>query len=54
MGLFRAEPIHTRSAPRLYAVLEALAERASLPAVPTLYYLPSRLMNAFTILVISI
>jgi len=48
MGLFRAEPIHPRSAPRLYAVLEALAERASLPAVPTLYYLPSRLMNAFT------
>ena len=25
MGLFRAEPIHPRSAPRLYAVLEALA-----------------------------
>ncbi len=48
MGLFRAAPIHRRSAPRLYAVLEALAGRASLPAVPTLYYLPSRLMNAFT------
>ncbi len=48
MGLFRATPIHRRSAPRLYAVLEALAERASLPVVPTLYYLPSRLMNAFT------
>lgn len=48
MGMFRATPIHPRSAPRLYAVLEALAERASLPVVPTLYYLPSRLMNAFT------
>lgn len=48
MRLFRAAPIHPRHAPRLYAVLEALAERASLPAVPTLYYLPSRLMNAFT------
>ena len=48
MGMFRAELIHPRSAPRLYAVLETLAQRAGLPAVPSLYYLPSRLMNAFT------
>lgn len=48
MGLFRAEPIHPRNAPRLYGVMQALAKRAQLPAVPTLYYLPTRVMNAFT------
>jgi heat shock protein HtpX len=48
MGAYRAEPIHPRSAPRLYEVLEVLARRAGLPRVPLLFYLPSRVMNAFT------
>lgn len=48
MRMYRGEAIHPQSAPRLYALLEALAARAGLPRVPTLFYLPSRLMNAFT------
>jgi len=48
MGAYRAEPIYPGNAPRLYEVLRVLAARAGLPRTPTLYYLPSRVMNAFT------
>jgi heat shock protein HtpX len=48
MSAYRAEPIHPDSAPRLYAVLGTLAGRAGLARVPTVFYLPSRVMNAFT------
>jgi heat shock protein HtpX len=48
MAIYRATPILPQQAPRLYSVLRALAERAGLTRVPTLYYLPSRLLNAFT------
>jgi heat shock protein HtpX len=47
MALYRGEPIQPASAPRLYAVLEALARRAGLRRLPQLYYLPTRLLNAF-------
>ncbi len=48
MQLYRGEAITPHSAPQLYTVLKALAERVGLPQPPVLYYLPSRLMNAFT------
>ena len=48
MRAYRAEPIRPQSAPRLYAILQVLAERAGLARVPTLYYMPTRLLNAFT------
>jgi heat shock protein HtpX len=48
MALYHGQPIHPRSAPRLYAVLETLARRAGLTRLPALYYVPTRLMNAFT------
>lgn len=48
MALYRARPLAYEQAPRLYAVVAELARRAGLPRVPVLYYLPTRVMNAFT------
>ncbi len=45
--LYGAIPLSPRDMPGLYAIVEALAERAGLERLPRLYYLPSRLMNAF-------
>jgi heat shock protein HtpX len=47
LGMYGARPLSAGQAPRLYAILEALAERAELESVPRLYYLPTRVMNAF-------
>lgn len=47
MRLHRARPLHPREAPGLQAILARLAERAGLPAVPQLYYVPSPMLNAF-------
>jgi len=47
LRLYGARPIDPRAAPQLYAVLRLLAERAGLPHLPTLFYLPSNVMNAF-------
>lgn len=47
MRLYRARPIRTGEAPQLIRLNQLLAERAGLPAAPTLYYLASPIMNAF-------
>ena len=47
LRLYRGRPLTPREAPELYRVLEQLAHRAGLPATPTLYYIPSDVMNAF-------
>ncbi|EXJ13653.1 zinc metalloprotease HtpX [Imhoffiella purpurea] len=47
LSMYRARPIRPEDAPVLHAVLGELARRAELPYVPPLYYLPSRVMNAF-------
>jgi heat shock protein HtpX len=49
LHLYGARPVHPRQAPRIYALLAELSERAQLPAVPTLYYVPSRMLNAFAV-----
>lgn len=49
LRLFHGRRISDLNAPRLYAVVRALAERAQLPATPILYYLPEDIMNAFSI-----
>ena len=41
--------LHPAEARWLYAVLRELARRAGLPEVPRLYYIPSRVMNAFAV-----
>lgn len=45
--MYGALPLSPREAPGLYAIVEALAARAGLARLPRLYYLPSRMMNAF-------
>jgi heat shock protein HtpX len=46
LRLHNAEPIHPHSAPRLYRMTEALAERAGLP-MPALYVIHDEQPNAF-------
>jgi heat shock protein HtpX len=47
MSLYRGRLVTPREAPDLYELIVELARRAELPRVPRLYYLPSRVMNAF-------
>jgi heat shock protein HtpX len=49
LRVYGARPVHPSQAPQLYAVLANLAERSQLPAIPTLYYVPSRTLNAFAV-----
>jgi len=48
MSLYQGRPLAREEAPSLYLVLEELARRAGLERMPLLYYVPSRLMNAFS------
>lgn len=43
---YRANPIRPSQAPELHSILQTLAQRADLPIVPVLYYLPVGTMNA--------
>ena len=47
LRLTRAEEISPARAPGLYALAESLAARAGLERAPRLYYVPSRVLNAF-------
>lgn len=49
LNLYRAQPIHPEDAPVLWEILRTLSLRAGLPSMPTLYYLPSPLINAFAV-----
>lgn len=49
LSLYRAEPIPRAAAPALHRALEALAARAGLPAAPQPWYVPSPMLNAFTV-----
>lgn len=49
LRLYRARPLHPAEAPTLYALSRELSRRAELPTLPTLYYVPSSLVNAFTV-----
>jgi len=49
LHLYRAQPIYPQEAPELWRILEILASRAELPNVPTPYYVPSPLLNAFAV-----
>jgi heat shock protein HtpX len=48
MSLYQGRAISPAAAPRLYRILSELSRRAGLERPPALYYLPTRLMNAFT------
>jgi len=49
LGLYRARRLEPEDFPEGHRILRLLAARADLPAVPGLYYVPSNLMNAFSV-----
>jgi len=49
MRLYGATQIDGRQVPVLAGAIAALAERAGLPSRPALFYVPSRLLNAFAV-----
>lgn len=49
LRLYRARPLHPVELPAVYQVLTRICERAELPQVPVLYYVPSRMLNAFSV-----
>ncbi len=49
LRMYRARPLTAAEAPQLYQIMGELARRAQLPFVPTLYYVPSRMLNAFAV-----
>ncbi len=49
LRMYRARPLHPVEAPGLFALLEEVAGRARLPALPRPYYVPSGMINAFAV-----
>ena len=49
MRMYGAQRIGPAQAPELSAAVSALAQRADLPTVPELYYVPSQMLNAFAV-----
>ncbi|GMQ96109.1 MAG: zinc metalloprotease HtpX [Gammaproteobacteria bacterium] len=49
LRMYAARALGPRQAPELHALLATLAERAGLRATPELYYVPSRMLNAFAV-----
>lgn len=49
LRLYRAQPVPPAAAPQLWRILRLLAERADLPALPLLHYVPSPVVNAFAV-----
>ena len=49
MRLYGASRVWPGQAPALWTAVERLAERAGLPEPPELYYVPSRMLNAFAV-----
>lgn len=49
LRLYNARPLDPDELPELHRILRELTARADLPAVPRLYYVPSRMMNAFAV-----
>lgn len=48
-SMYGGRLLSANDAPGLYQITQELAARADLPAPPELYYLPSQLMNAFSV-----
>jgi heat shock protein HtpX len=49
LGLYQARRLSPYDLPELHRIVRHLAARAELPAMPHLYYVPSRMMNAFAV-----
>lgn len=48
LRMYNARPIDFYDAPRLYQLIESIAQRANLKVTPKLYYIPSNVINAFS------
>ncbi|HOI08197.1 MAG TPA: zinc metalloprotease HtpX [Deltaproteobacteria bacterium] len=49
LKMYGARPLSFREAPGMYSVVSELSRRAGLKNAPVLYYVPSRVMNAFSL-----
>ncbi len=49
LRMYQARRLDVHTAPQLHTIVAQLAERAGLERAPDLYYLPSRMMNAFAV-----
>lgn len=49
LAMYQARRIHTYEAPQLYYLVDRIAGKAGLSHAPTLFYVPSRTLNAFTV-----
>lgn len=49
LKLYKAQPLPAHELPELHRVVRELARRADLPSIPQLYYVPSKMMNAFAV-----
>jgi heat shock protein HtpX len=49
LRMYRARPLGPAAAPGLHRVVAVLARRAGLPRAPTLYHVPSSMLNAFAV-----
>lgn len=47
LKMYKAKPLGRRDLPELQDIFEQLVERADLEHAPTLYYIPSKMLNAF-------
>ncbi len=48
-SMYNAKLLSVEEAPALYQITQELSARANLPSTPVLYYLPSQIMNAFSV-----
>lgn len=49
LRMYKAQPVNANNFPAGFRLMHELAERAELPAVPRLYVVPSKMMNAFAV-----
>jgi len=49
LNLYKARPLSPDELPDVHRVVRELARRAELPSVPQLYYVPSKILNAFAV-----
>ena len=49
LDLYKARPLSPDELPDIHRVVRELARRAELPSVPQLYYVPSKILNAFAV-----
>ncbi len=49
LKLYKAQALGPEELPELHKIVRELAKQADLPSIPQLYYVPSKMMNAFAV-----